>query len=129
MRKARKAKYGQLADLIAPDRDYFNCAPEEIAGITSESTIVGGKIVYATGDFSSLTKPRRPRRPIGHWCAVLAAVAPGVVRNPHVEPEHMRLFAACAVHGHNHGAAWSTNLPVSDLKTFWGLLGCACWAV
>jgi hypothetical protein len=36
---------------------------------------------------------------------------------------------ACNLHGHDHAGAWSPKLPVSDLKTFWGALGCACWAV
>jgi hypothetical protein len=36
---------------------------------------------------------------------------------------------ACAVHGHDHAAAWSSRLPIADLKSFWGALGCACWAV
>jgi len=33
---------------------------------------------------------------------------------------------ACAVHGHNHPAAWSKRLSITDLKSFWGALGCAC---
>ncbi len=35
----------------------------------------------------------------------------------------------CGVHGHAHATAWSSALPVVDLKSFWGALGCACWAV
>jgi hypothetical protein len=35
---------------------------------------------------------------------------------------------ACAIHGHAHATAWSSRLPTSDLKNFWGALGCACWA-
>jgi hypothetical protein len=35
----------------------------------------------------------------------------------------------CTVHGHAHATAWSSNLPIADLKSFWGALGCACWAV
>jgi hypothetical protein len=35
----------------------------------------------------------------------------------------------CGVHGHDHATAWSAKLPVADLKSFWGALGCACWAV
>jgi hypothetical protein len=35
----------------------------------------------------------------------------------------------CGVHGHDHARAWSGRLPVSDLRSFWGALGCACWAV
>jgi hypothetical protein len=33
------------------------------------------------------------------------------------------------VHGHNHATAWSSRLPIADLKSFWGALGCACWTV
>jgi hypothetical protein len=36
---------------------------------------------------------------------------------------------SCGVHGHDHATAWSAQLPISDLKSFWGALGCACWAV
>ena len=35
----------------------------------------------------------------------------------------------CSVHGHQHATAWSSKLPIADLKSFWGALGCACWAV
>jgi len=37
--------------------------------------------------------------------------------------------ALCAVHGHDHGRAWFGRIPASDLTSFWGALGCACWAV
>jgi hypothetical protein len=37
--------------------------------------------------------------------------------------------SACAVHGHDHARAWSREVPASDLRSFWGALGCACWAV
>src|SRR6201996_2005816 len=49
--KKGKIQVGQLADVIVPDRDYFSCAEAEIADITSELTVVGGKVVYAKGDF------------------------------------------------------------------------------
>jgi hypothetical protein len=29
--------------------------------------------------------------------------------------------------GHDHASAWSSKLPVTDLKAFWGALGCARW--
>src|SRR6201994_4618846 len=50
--KKGRIEVGQLADLIVPDRDYFVCPDDEIADITSELTIVGGKIVYAAGVFT-----------------------------------------------------------------------------
>jgi hypothetical protein len=36
---------------------------------------------------------------------------------------------ACNIHGHDHATAWSSKLPITDLKAFWGALGCACWAI
>jgi hypothetical protein len=36
---------------------------------------------------------------------------------------------ACGIHGHDHAGSWSHPLPTSDPKSFWGALGCACWAV
>jgi hypothetical protein len=32
-------------------------------------------------------------------------------------------------HEFARATAWSSKLPISDLKSFWGALGCACWAV
>jgi predicted amidohydrolase YtcJ len=131
--KKGQIRVGQLADLIVPDRDYFTCAPEEIADITSELTIVGGRIVYAAGDFSSLDEAPPPAMPDwspvrsfgrdGSWGATKSP--PRLALNRNI----CGCSRSCAVHGHNHAAAWSANLPISDLKTFWGLLGCACWAV
>src|SRR5271163_2140888 len=61
-RKGR-IRVGQLADLIVPDRDYFSCAEDEIADTTSELTIVGGKVVYGAGDFTSLDESPPPAMP------------------------------------------------------------------
>src|SRR6266478_3981109 len=52
--KKGRIAVGQLADLIVPDRDYFACSEDEIADITSDLTVVGGRIVYGAGDFKSL---------------------------------------------------------------------------
>jgi hypothetical protein len=58
--KKGRIAVGQFADLVVPDRDYFSCAEAEIADITSELTIVGGKIVYGASDFASLGKAAPP---------------------------------------------------------------------
>ena len=39
---------------MVPDRDYFACADDEIADVTSDLTMVGGKVVYGAGDFAAL---------------------------------------------------------------------------
>ena len=37
--------------------------------------------------------------------------------------------SGCGVHGHAHADAWGAAVPVSDLRSFWGALGCSCWMV
>jgi hypothetical protein len=98
--------------------------------------VVGGKVVYAKGVFKSLDAPPPPPampdwspvRSYGGYAAWGAKAEPAAA---------MRIEAAaqcsctsrCGVHGHDHASAWSAKLPISDLKAFWGALGCACWAV
>lgn len=50
-----KIKEGYFADLIILDRDYFSIPEQEIKSITSNLTIVDGKIVYADGAFKTLS--------------------------------------------------------------------------
>ena len=58
--KKGRIKVGQFADLIVPDRDYFSCAEDDIADATSDLTIVGGKVVYAAGDFAKYDEAAPP---------------------------------------------------------------------
>src|SRR5215469_14991804 len=54
---------GQLADLAVLSADYFTIAEEEIKRLESVLTIVGGKVVYATEEFSKLAPPALPVSP------------------------------------------------------------------
>jgi hypothetical protein len=54
---------GQLADLAVLSADYFSIPDEEIKQLESVLTIVGGKIVYATEEFSKLAPPALPVSP------------------------------------------------------------------
>jgi predicted amidohydrolase YtcJ len=51
---------GQLADLSALSADYFSVPDEEIKGIESVLTIVGGKVVYGAEEFSTLSPALPP---------------------------------------------------------------------
>jgi hypothetical protein len=132
--KKGRIEVGQLADLMVPDRDYFSCPGAEIADIASQLTIVGGKVVYAAADFRQLDRPPPPAMP--DWSPVRRYGGYGAWGQPR-ELESMRLQSVqgcgcthgCGIHGHDHAGAWSSRLPVDDLKSFWGALGCACWAV
>ncbi|PTW55693.1 hypothetical protein C8N35_11216 [Breoghania corrubedonensis] len=128
---------GQLADLVVTSKDFFACAEDEISHLTSDLTMVGGKIVYGAGDFGSLDEnPVPPAMP--DWSPVRTfkgyaawGEPEGVGRNPLQRQATAGCGCAnsCGIHGHNHLGAWGTDAPVSDLKSFWGALGCACWAV
>jgi predicted amidohydrolase YtcJ len=54
---------GQLADLAVLSADYFSVPDEEIKHLESVLTILGGKIVYATEEFSKLAPPPLPVSP------------------------------------------------------------------
>src|ERR1700726_648719 len=58
--KKGRIEAGQFADLIVPDRDFFACAEDEIADTTSLLTVVGGKVVYGTGEFASFDDSAPP---------------------------------------------------------------------
>jgi hypothetical protein len=45
---------GQLADLAVLSADYFSVPEEQIKGIESILTVVGGKVVYGAGEFARL---------------------------------------------------------------------------
>jgi hypothetical protein len=135
--KKGRIQVGQFADLMVPDRDYFACAEDEISGITADLTMVGGKIVYGAGDFAALDKAGPPPampdwspvRSFGGYGAWGEAKATGKSELGQKLAMSCGCANACNVHGHNHAAAWSSRLPIADLQSFWGVLGCACWAV
>jgi hypothetical protein len=59
---------GQLADLVALTDDYFSVPEEQIKGIESVLTVVGGKIVHATDEFAPHAPPPIPVLP--EWSPV-----------------------------------------------------------
>src|SRR5213080_2129120 len=54
---------GQLADFAVLSADYFSIPEEEIKQLESVLTVVGGKVVYATAEFSKLAPPALPVSP------------------------------------------------------------------
>ena len=134
--KKGRIEVGQLADLIVPDRDYFACAESEIA-----DTVVRADDrrrqdrLCAPATSRASTRPRR-RRPCrtGRRCAASAATPPGAMPGPTSGRTARKLdeacscASACGVHGHDHAAPGPARLPVRDLKSFWGALGCSCFA-
>jgi predicted amidohydrolase YtcJ len=134
--KKGRIEAGKFADLIVPDRDFMTCHETEIADTTSLLTVVGGKIVYGAGPFSQYDAPVPPAMP--DWSPVRAwggyAGWGATQRNAGAPLQRAAAMAcgcasACGMHGHAHAQAWSRSVPTSDIKGFWGALGCSCWAV
>jgi len=121
---------GYLADLVVPDRDFFACAEGDIPDITSDLTMVGGRIVFAKGNFARHDAPIPPAMP--DWSPVRnfgGNAGWGQVQVAQQAAIRCGCASSCGVHGHDHAGAWGGSQPVSDLKSVWGALGCACWAV
>ena len=104
---------GQLADLAVLSADYFTVPEEEIKGIESVLTIVGGRVVYGAEEFGNLAPPpltvSPDWSPVGSYGGYHRAAAVSLAT--HNE-------CAC----HNHRAVWSPKE-----SRLWGI-GCDCFA-
>ena len=126
--KKGQIKAGQLADLAMLSDDYFSVPEDEIVHLTSVLTLLGGKVVHGADDYATLA-PDLPR-PMPDWSPV------ATFGGYHQGAEQRAAFAsacgcasACSVHGHDHARALGANVPAADVQSFWGALGCGCWAV
>ena len=126
--KKGQIKAGQLADLALLSDDYFSVPDNEIVHIRSILTLLGGKVVHGEGDYRPLA-PELPR-PMPDWSPV--ATFGGYYQTPEAKQKLASACgcaSSCGVHGHDHAAALGASVPAADVQTFWGSLGCGCWAV
>ena len=72
---------GQLADLSVLSEDFFSVPVERIKSIESVMTIVGGKVVYATEEFSMHAPPAIPVLPEWSPVAKLGGYAKGAYQS------------------------------------------------
>lgn len=118
-------KVGQLADLVALSADFFSVEEEQIKTIESVLTVVGGKVVYAAGEFGPLSPGELPVMP--DWSPV--ALVPGHWRDSApLQASVHQCSGPCAVHAHSHDRVRTSSVPVSDYQGFWGAFGCSCFA-
>lgn len=138
--KRGRIQAGQFADFIVPSKDYFEVPEDDISFLTSHLTVVGGRIVYGEDRFVSLDdNPVPPAMP--DWSPTRLFKGYGAWGEPEgagknsLQPLRYNAIAscgcasACGMHGHDHTMAWASKVPASDLKGFFGALGCSCWAV
>ncbi|VVD31980.1 amidohydrolase [Paraburkholderia dioscoreae] len=116
---------GQFADFAVLSEDFFSIDESRIKYLTSNMTVVGGKVVYADDEFAPLAPPDLPVSP--SWSPV--AEFGGYSRyKPTAVACVDGCLNLCGVHAHAHGWAWRKNVPVGDSNGFWGALGCSCFA-
>jgi predicted amidohydrolase YtcJ len=129
--KKGQIKPGQLADFAVLSADYFRIPEEEIRDIESLLTVLGGKVVHGQGEFSSLAPPMPPVMP--DWSPVRSfggyqKARQGTAQARAAAPSPCACATACGVHGHAHGKAFRASVPPGADRSFWGALGCSCWA-
>jgi hypothetical protein len=116
---------GMFADFAVLSEDYFSIDETRIKYLESVMTVVGGKVVHAADEFAPLGPPDLPVSP--SWSPV--AEFGGYSRyKPSAVACADGCVNLCGVHAHAHGFAWRKNVPVSDKNSFWGALGCSCFA-
>jgi len=123
-------KSGQLADLAVLSADYMTVPEDQIKGLVSVITIVGGNVVYGDGPFSKLAPPLPPASP--DWSPV--SKFGGYYRREHKADSSKKVAAAaavaghsCSVHGQQQQLAWFADIPVANQGEFWSAFGCSCW--
>jgi predicted amidohydrolase YtcJ len=112
---------GQLADLAVLSGDYFSVPEEEIKHIESVLTIVGGKVVYASDEFSKLAPPALPVSPT--WSPVKEYGGYANGSNEALRASHSRALSAVCPESStkNHHVSVLGDLEI------WHL-GCDCFA-
>jgi predicted amidohydrolase YtcJ len=113
---------GQLADLAVLSADYFSIPEEEIKQLESVLTMVGGKIVYATAEFSSLAPPALPVSP--DWSPVKGYGGYAKGSKQSLGASHS---AACSYAAGETQGEKSWHVPVLGEFGLWEL-GCDCFA-
>ncbi|WP_343620431.1 amidohydrolase [Acinetobacter proteolyticus] len=126
---------GELADLVVLSDDYFDVEDDEIQWIESVLTVMNGKIVYAGAEFKDQDPSIPPASPDwspvkrfgGQWRLSENRNAPSL--SPlQSSSAACACSSSCGMHGHSH--AWMLDVPINDKdkQSFWGALGCSCFA-
>ena len=113
---------GQLADLAVLSADYFSIPDEEIKQLESVLTMVGGKIVYATEEFSKLAPPALPVSP--SWSPINEYGGYARAQREVVGASHS---ASCSHISSPAPGRAKSHLQVLGDSGLWGL-GCDCFA-
>jgi predicted amidohydrolase YtcJ len=78
-----RIEVGQLADFALLNHDYFSVPEERIKATESVLTVLGGKVVWASGDFAGFAPPSLPFSPSWSPPAVSASQTSAIARALH----------------------------------------------
>jgi hypothetical protein len=110
--------------------DYFSIPGEEIKNLESVLTIVGGKIVYAAGEYSKMAPPELPVSPdwspVKQYGGYASRPIAGVAACEAMSPHDAKRSGGDKAHPSARGRAKSHLQVLGDLG-LWGL-GCDCFA-
>jgi len=113
---------GQLADLAVLSADYFSIPEEDIKRLESVLTVVGGRVVYASAEFSQLGPPPLPVSPdwspVGHY---------GGYRQPESAKTEAPGRVARIARDHSSEVAAKAHRWILGEAGLWSL-GCDCFA-
>ena len=104
---------GQLADLAVLSADFFSVPEEGIKAIDSVLTMVGGRVVYAAGEFERLGPQPLPASP--GW-------SPVVKYDGYAQPPRRPVAL------HSHSCSKQDRALARARAPFWGAIGCDCFA-
>jgi len=116
---------GQFADLAVLTADYFSVPEEEIKRIESVLTVVDGKVVYGSGEFSPLAPPPVPVMP--DWSPVARFGGYGAPEYQAMAPSSLSVAERCLAHGHGRSLVERVGEWVNGPRHAWDP-GCSCFA-
>lgn len=117
---------GQLADFAILSQDYFTVADDQISQTEAVLTVLDGELVFGSAEFTPLAPPLPRASP--DWSPVNLSQRAFIADDPKaVAMAGCACAAGCGIHGHAH--IWAKNAPTADMPSFWGALGCSCWAL
>lgn len=120
---------GQYADFAVLPEDMMTIADDDLKNLNAVMTVVGGEIVYGDREFKEFDPPALPISP--SWSPVIRYGGYHMAArqaHPNALARACACGTACGIHGHAHARAFQSPVPAADLKSFWGVLGCSCWA-